>query len=121
MTLDRRHVSAAAIAFVGLAVLRRLRNARRTEVLAEPTNEQIATPTQGSPVDIHRVFWERSRANRLELDFLFQGVLWLNLFTFSRGAFTGLGAIIPFAIFYRRLDVCSNICDKIRQHPRYRR
>jgi hypothetical protein len=48
--------------------------------------------------DIHRVLWERTRLSRAFEVLAVQGVLWGNLFVFSRGTYTGLGAIIPFAI-----------------------
>jgi hypothetical protein len=48
--------------------------------------------------DIHRVLWERTRLSRAFEVLAVQAVLWGNLFGFSRGTYTGLGAIIPFAI-----------------------
>lgn len=48
--------------------------------------------------DIHRLLWERTRRSRAIEMFLVQGILWLNLFNFDRGTFTGLRTIIPVAI-----------------------
>lgn len=94
----KRRLSAAAILVVGLAVLRRLRRTRRSKIPSEVTNVLVPAGPQTPTVDVHRVFWERSRANRLALDFLFQGILWLNLFAYTRGSFTGIRTIIPFAV-----------------------
>jgi hypothetical protein len=86
----------------------------QSEKPTEPNEPRPApkTPTESKPAekereepnpppkpkqdqDIHRVFWERTRRSRAIEMLLVQAFLWINLFAFGRGDFTGLRTIIP--------------------------
>lgn len=64
----------------------------------KPPAKEHEEPKPKQDQDIHRVLWERTRLNRTIETILVQGFLWINLFAFGRGTFTGFRAIIPFAI-----------------------
>lgn len=79
----------------------------KTDELNEPNEPEPATEEAEQPQpepdtkrnkDIHHIFWERTRISRVIEVLAIQGVLWGNLFAFSRGTYTGPSAIIPFAI-----------------------
>jgi hypothetical protein len=76
---------------------RETKTAEETKLTAKDLEKSKPSPKLKQDQDIHRVLWERTRFRSLEI-VLVQGVIWMNLFGFARGTFTGARAVIPFVI-----------------------
>jgi Ion channel len=99
MRHDQRPSLAVSAIVVALALLRGIRRPQfkyRTD--APHTEARRGRVERRSETDIFRIIWERSRATKIMIFIVSQGILWTNLFGTARGYWTGPVCIVPWTV-----------------------